>query len=339
MENKDTAMTETVSPPNVADPGPSPKGNVKSPQVIASPIPDESPAPQAPLAPQVSAAAPSESAPALEEKGVSDYEIPPPPPAEDSDDNSDDEDFVSKEKTDQETFETAHSTATTTEHTPQTQNALETISTPILPPSSLQPGTPQRQKIATDRAAPGRPPLSPKITPRSVKKELVTSNKKSVIPFLHDPNKITLKFLFANKDGLSVQLQFTPSDTVGEVKGSLLSMWPDTLPPCSGGGEALRLICMGKGVLMPDSRSLKDCEVPVFETHATPINVSVRPSTSVPSSTKKGDTDKKGQDYSNATSGSNAAQTSAGSGGSTGNTGGGQGNINTVDQGCACIIL
>ena len=46
-------------------------------------------------------------------------------------------------------------------------------------------------------------------------------------PFVYDPNKITLKFIFANKDGVSVILECDPSDTVGEVKGALLSMWPD----------------------------------------------------------------------------------------------------------------
>lgn len=45
--------------------------------------------------------------------------------------------------------------------------------------------------------------------------------------FVYDPNKITLRFIFANKDGVSVILECDPSDTVGEVKGALLSMWPD----------------------------------------------------------------------------------------------------------------
>ena len=34
---------------------------------------------------------------------------------------------------------------------------------------------------------------------------------------------------------------------------------------------------MGKGVLGPDIRTLSECGVPIFETHATPVNVSVRP--------------------------------------------------------------
>ena len=34
---------------------------------------------------------------------------------------------------------------------------------------------------------------------------------------------------------------------------------------------------MGKGFLMPDTRTLEDCQIPLFKTHPTPINVSVRP--------------------------------------------------------------
>lgn len=45
--------------------------------------------------------------------------------------------------------------------------------------------------------------------------------------YVYDPKKITLKFIFANKDGVSVILDCKPTDTVGEVKGALLSMWPE----------------------------------------------------------------------------------------------------------------
>jgi hypothetical protein len=37
---------------------------------------------------------------------------------------------------------------------------------------------------------------------------------------------LNLRFLFANRDGLSVSIQCDPADTVGEVKGALISMWP-----------------------------------------------------------------------------------------------------------------
>ena len=42
-------------------------------------------------------------------------------------------------------------------------------------------------------------------------------------------------------------------------------------------GDQLRLICMGKGVLGPDIKTISECGVPIFQTHATPVNVSVRP--------------------------------------------------------------
>lgn len=104
---------------------------------------------------------------------------------------------------------------------------------------------------------------------------IVSSSKKTRPPYKFDPNKITLRFLFANKDGLTVTLECNPSDTIGEVKGSLMSVWPEGLPHCAG-GDQLRLVCMGKGYLMPDTRTLQECEIPVFKTHPTPINVSVR---------------------------------------------------------------
>lgn len=41
--------------------------------------------------------------------------------------------------------------------------------------------------------------------------------------------------------------------------------------------DRIRLICMGKGVLGPPSSTVEECEVPVFLTHPTPVNVSVKP--------------------------------------------------------------
>ncbi|KAL3797853.1 hypothetical protein HJC23_006891 [Cyclotella cryptica] len=100
--------------------------------------------------------------------------------------------------------------------------------------------------------------------------------KASSSTFVHDPNKITLKFLFAGRDGINVIIDCKPNDTVGEVKGALMSVWPKDMPECTG-GDRIRLICMGKGILMPDSKTLQAANVPVFKTHPTPINVSVRP--------------------------------------------------------------
>ena len=56
---------------------------------------------------------------------------------------------------------------------------------------------------------------------------IVASSKKSRPPYKYDPNKISLRFIFANRDGLTVTVECNPSDTVGEVKGALLSVWPE----------------------------------------------------------------------------------------------------------------
>lgn len=137
--------------------------------------------------------------------------------------------------------------------------------------------------------------------------------KKSRPPYRFDPNKITVRFLFANRDGLSVTVVCKPNDTVGEVKGALISVWPEDLPDCTG-GDSLRLVCMGKGLLMPDSRTLEDCQVPVFKTHPTPVNVSIKPDLKQMEGNQKGKNgDKHGNDSVDGT-----AQSS---------------------QGCACIIL
>lgn len=56
---------------------------------------------------------------------------------------------------------------------------------------------------------------------------VVSSTKRTRPPYKYDPEKVVLRFLFANKDGLTVTVECKPGDTVGEVKGQLLSVWPD----------------------------------------------------------------------------------------------------------------
>ena len=56
---------------------------------------------------------------------------------------------------------------------------------------------------------------------------ITSSSKKARQSFKYDPNKITLRFLFANRDGLAVTIECNPSDTVGEVKGALILAWPE----------------------------------------------------------------------------------------------------------------
>jgi hypothetical protein len=94
-------------------------------------------------------------------------------------------------------------------------------------PKQLRPQQ-QHNKLVTISAAVPHSVQNPAMRSHSsIKKDFTANTSKKIIPFVYDPNKVTLKFLFANKDGLSVQLQFTPQDTVGEVKGTLLSLWPD----------------------------------------------------------------------------------------------------------------
>jgi len=145
---------------------------------------------------------------------------------------------------------------------------------------------------------------------------LTTCGKKRP-PYNYDPKKVTLRFIFANRDGLAVTIECRPADTVGEVKGALLSVWPDELPNCSG-GDRLRLVCMGKGILMPDGRSLEDCQVPVFKTHPTPINVAIKPE-NMPLTAEK--------------------PRHANSGHSPGNPNTAVTDGNSTSQGCACSIL
>lgn len=150
---------------------------------------------------------------------------------------------------------------------------------------------------------------------------VISATKRTRPPYKFNAEKITLRFLFANKDGFTITIECKPDTTVGEVKGRLLSVWPEDLDSCTN-GDQLRLICMGKGVLMPDTRTLEDCDVPVFKTHPTPINVAVRPKAKVVENSKSG-----GKDGSGARGGS-----SSGGGGSAGRS------TEETGQGCGCVI-
>ena len=80
---------------------------------------------------------------------------------------------------------------------------------------------------------------------------------------------------------------------------------------------------------MPDTRTLEDCQVPVFKTHPTPINVSVKPELD-----EAGIPKPVGETKTGATAGTpgSPANRTAPSGSASGGPG-------TVDQGCSCIIL
>jgi hypothetical protein len=85
---------------------------------------------------------------------------------------------------------------------------------------------------------------------------------------------IQLKFLFANRDGLVVEVGCELQTPVVEVKAALLAQWPTAAGETPDVGR-IRLICMGLGILA-DGKTLEQCRVPLFPTHPTPINVSVR---------------------------------------------------------------
>ena len=94
------------------------------------------------------------------------------------------------------------------------------------------------------------------------------------------------------------------------------------MPTCSG-GDKIRLICMGKGMLSPDSKSLSAADVPVFKTHPTPVNVAVRPENTDLH-------DKKGYATKNNTGVSGIGGISADRAGARG--------PETVSSGCSCVI-
>ncbi|TDH69015.1 hypothetical protein CCR75_009294 [Bremia lactucae] len=85
-------------------------------------------------------------------------------------------------------------------------------------------------------------------------------------------HELRLKFLFANKDGVQMEMTFPKKATVAEVTAQLMHSWPQNVPPADD-AKSVRLICMGRGILK-DAHSLGSA-VPSFDTHPTPINVSV----------------------------------------------------------------
>ena len=100
---------------------------------------------------------------------------------------------------------------------------------PDLPESSG--GNDNISNAHLDERSGGDPPAALSVAPSSsnASKQVATASSvpSRTASFKYDPNKITLKFIFANRDGLNVTLDCKPTDTVGEVKGALLSVWPE----------------------------------------------------------------------------------------------------------------
>jgi hypothetical protein len=98
-----------------------------------------------------------------------------------------------------------------------------------LPRSTTESETSEMKDAETETAATAESmngEEKPEDTPDN-SKAIVSSTKRSRPAYKFDPDKITLRFLFANRDGLTVTLECEPSDTVAEVKAALLSVWPD----------------------------------------------------------------------------------------------------------------
>lgn len=193
--------------------------------------------------------------------------------------------------------------------------------------TSSAPITPRTTAVTTNGSTSTPGEEAAVVTPDARNKMQNSKSEESTSDTADDernPDAVKLKFIFANRDGLTVIVSCKLTDSIAEVKGFLMSMWPDTLSPCVE-GDRIRLICMGKGVLMPDTKSLGACELPVFKTHATPINVSVRPDYITFSSDQKGGMMK-----------GNNATSSSGANGSGNNVRGAS--QTGVEQGCSCVI-
>jgi len=85
-----------------------------------------------------------------------------------------------------------------------------------------------------------------------------------------------LKFLFANHDGVNVEISLPETMTGLQVKQALLDThWPpeDKVEKASG-PAGIRLLCMGK--MLDDNKTLADMKIPRYD-HPTPVNVSLLP--------------------------------------------------------------
>ena len=90
---------------------------------------------------------------------------------------------------------------------------------------------------------------------------------------------------------------------------------------------------MGKGFLTPDTRTLEDCQIPIFKTHPTPINVSVKPGPVTKPHEGMADHFKK-----NKGSAAAAAAAANSSGAAAANTDGATVTQHATNQGCGCVI-
>lgn len=102
------------------------------------------------------------------------------------------------------------------------------------------------------------------------------------------------------------------------------------MPNCDR-GDNLRLVCMGKGYLTPDTRTLEDCHIPVFKTHPTPVNVSVKPNEKTRAGEGGADFKKK--------SGGGGGGADAGAASGAGRVGGSSSPHNAAEAGQGCCVI
>jgi hypothetical protein len=88
----------------------------------------------------------------------------------------------------------------------------------------LDTDVPNSTSITTPLPQPTTPTISTAAVPTETTHHQTSTPQR--LPYKYDPDKITLRFLFANRDGLTVTVSCNPSDTIGEVKGVLISIWP-----------------------------------------------------------------------------------------------------------------
>ncbi|GBG35008.1 Hypothetical Protein FCC1311_112302 [Hondaea fermentalgiana] len=89
-------------------------------------------------------------------------------------------------------------------------------------------------------------------------------------------DQLSLRFLFANYDGVYVILDFDMDTPQEEVKYALLENWPDDVEKPSD-VRRMRLLCMGKELENSSTKTLRHAKIPAYSTHPTPVNVSVLP--------------------------------------------------------------
>ena len=98
----------------------------------------------------------------------------------------------------------------------------ESTETTTIPPNEEE-KTAESNNPNPDETKKSTSPPKPSV---SRKQRGVTSSLATDANYVHDPNTIAIKFIFANRDGLNVFVKSLPTDTIQVLKQSLLSLWP-----------------------------------------------------------------------------------------------------------------